>query len=204
MDWVSKGGYVLGIIFCCSVVALTVMIERGFFYHRVEKDINQAREKFNKSINKTGIGFSEKIAVKPDDFINQIFLIITRCGTDRNIMQNAVDDVLAKASVRMEKYLYILATIATISPLLGLLGTVLGMIKTFHAAALGGVGDPQALAEGISEALYNTAGGLIVTIPCIAAYNHFHTRAGQLMAMLERWTDGIISLTAAKGEKNAV
>ena len=72
------------------------------------------------------------------------------------------------------------------APLLGLLGTVLGMIKTFQAASMSGLGNPQMLAEGISEALYNTAGGLLVAIPCIIANNHFRSRVERLLD----WAEG--------------
>jgi biopolymer transport protein ExbB len=96
------------------------------------------------------------------------------------------DEIISSVMLRLEQYLYILVTIATIAPLLGLLGTVLGMIKTFHAASLSGVGDPRLLAEGISEALYNTAGGLCVTVPCIIANNYFRAWAERILESLAR------------------
>ena len=109
-------------------------------------------------------------------------------SADREARQVAVDDAVRAEIPILERNLYVLTTAATVSPLLGLLGTVLGMIKTFQAASISGLGNPQMLAEGISEALYNTAGGLLVAIPCIIANNHFRSRVERLL----HWTEGCV------------
>lgn len=102
-----------------------------------------------------------------------------------NSKDGTVEVIVTAEALRLEQYLYILATIATIAPLLGLLGTVFGMIKTFHAASVTGVSNPGMIAEGISEALYNTAAGLCVTVFCITCHNYFRNRAEQLLQILE-------------------
>lgn len=86
----------------------------------------------------------------------------------------------------LEKYLGALATIASAAPLLGLLGTVIGMIEIFAAQSAGGVGgNPAQLAHGISVALYNTAFGLIVAIPALVCWRHFRARADTMLLALE-------------------
>ena len=111
-------------------------------------------------------------------------------ASEREARQIAVDDAVRAEIPVLERNLYILTTAATVAPLLGLLGTVLGMIKTFQAASMSGLGNPQMLAEGISEALYNTAGGLCVAIPCIIANNHFRNRVERLL----HWTEGCVGV----------
>lgn len=113
--------------------------------------------------------------------------------------ETAQDEIVSAIMLRLEQHLYILVTIATIAPLLGLLGTVLGMIKTFHAASLSGVGDPRLLAEGISEALYNTAGGLCVTVPCIIANNYFRSWAERILVTIMRKSNQLSGI-AKRGE----
>ena len=83
------------------------------------------------------------------------------------------------------RYLNTLGTIASITPLIGLLGTVIGMVKVFTAITVSGVGDPTVLSGGISEALITTASGLTVGIPCLVFYRYFRSRITELSIMLE-------------------
>ena len=86
----------------------------------------------------------------------------------------------------LERFLNTLGTIASISPLLGLLGTVIGMIKVFAVITTQGVGDPGVLAEGISEALITTAVGLTVAIPSLMFYRYFRGRVDELVVTMEQ------------------
>ena len=85
-----------------------------------------------------------------------------------------------------ESRLNLLSSIISISPMLGLLGTVTGMITAFNSIALNGTGDAGILAKGISEALYTTAGGLFVAIPCMIFYNYFNKRIDLVVADIEK------------------
>ena len=86
----------------------------------------------------------------------------------------------------LERYLNTLGSIAAVTPLLGLLGTVTGMIRTFSALTTGGAGDPAALAGGISEALITTAAGLKVAIPALIAYRYLRGRVDGLVVQMEK------------------
>ena len=86
----------------------------------------------------------------------------------------------------VERFLNTLGTIAAISPLLGLLGTVTGMIRTFKAITVAGVGNPAAMAGGISEALITTAAGLLVAIPALVAYRYLRGRVDALVIQMEK------------------
>ena len=97
-----------------------------------------------------------------------------------------VEDTGRHVAYDLERYLNTLGTIAGVSPFLGLLGTVSGIIKSFNAVATGGLGDPQALSGGISEALVCTAAGLGVAIPSLIAFRYLRGRVERLVIAIEK------------------
>lgn len=177
----EKGGPVLYVIVCCSLIAMTVAIERWLFYRQVEKEDRGLMPQLRKSI----AGNTIFPGTQYDGPLGRIWHALSKGTGDRQARNAAAEVVLFAETLSLDSRLYMLATIGTIAPLLGLLGTVLGMIKTFHTVSLNGVTNPNVLAAGISEALYNTAGGLMVTVPCIIGYNFFRNRAEQLSGILE-------------------
>ena len=183
-ELISKGGYVIVTIMACSLVAFTVIIERWLFYRAADASARRF-QKFCQDPGAADVDSSSSGAAST--IFEKMWEAAARLPEGaQEQRQLAVDDTVRTEIPRLESNLYILTTAATIAPLLGLLGTVLGMIKTFQAASMTGLGNPQMLAEGISEALYNTAGGLMVAIPCIMANNHFRSRVERLI----HWTEG--------------
>ena len=186
-ELISKGGYVIVAIMACSLVAFTVIIERWLFYRAADA----SARRFQKFCREPATTAAEGCFIgggAPTIFEKMWEAAARLPEAAQEQRQLAVDDTVRTEIPRLESNLYILTTAATIAPLLGLLGTVLGMIKTFQAASMTGLGNPQMLAEGISEALYNTAGGLMVAIPCIIANNHFRSRVERLL----HWTEGCV------------
>ena len=104
----------------------------------------------------------------------------------RDEIKEAIEDAGRHEIAQVEKYLNILSTIASVTPLLGLLGTVTGMIKVFRVIAMGGLGQADQLAGGISEALIATAAGLFVAIPTLVFYNIFAEWADRLILKMEK------------------
>lgn len=86
----------------------------------------------------------------------------------------------------LERNMWLISVAAHVAPLVGLLGTVTGMIKAFQAVALYGTGDPAVLAKGISEALYTTAGGLFVAIPAMILYNYYNKKIDSIVSDIEQ------------------
>ncbi|HAI96413.1 MAG: biopolymer transporter ExbB [Cycloclasticus sp.] len=103
----------------------------------------------------------------------------------REIMRESIEEVGRQVAHELEKFLNSLGTIASITPLLGLLGTVIGMIKVFAAITAHGVGDPAVLAEGISQALITTASGMSVAIPSLMFYRYFRGKVDELVINME-------------------
>jgi len=104
----------------------------------------------------------------------------------REVMQEVVEDTGRHVIHDLERYLNSLGTIAAVSPLLGLLGTVIGMVKVFTAITTAGVGNPSVLAGGISEALITTAAGLSVAIPSLIGYRYLRGRIDELVVEMEK------------------
>lgn len=187
LDVIEKGGWVILTIMACSLVACAVLIERWLYFRSADSKSAQIRKLLADPAKNAATAFTEE--AERQSVYGKMWAaaaVIPACECDAR--QNAVGDVIRSEIPALERNLYLLTTAATVAPLLGLLGTVLGMIKTFQAASMTGLGNPQMLSAGISEALYNTAGGLLVAIPCIIANNHFRNRVERLL----HWTEGCV------------
>jgi len=107
-------------------------------------------------------------------------------NSSREIMKESIEDTGRHVVHELERYINTLGTIAAISPLLGLLGTVIGMIQVFSTITTQGVGNPAALAGGISQALITTAAGMVVAIPSLMAYRYFRGKVDMLVIRMEQ------------------
>lgn len=110
---------------------------------------------------------------------------LLRYGRPKDELERALEDASAHELAELERGLPVLATVAMISPLLGFLGTVTGMINSFEALASVGLNNPAAVASGISEALITTAAGLAIAIPVQMAYNYFVTNVNSIVRSME-------------------
>jgi biopolymer transport protein ExbB len=117
----------------------------------------------------------------------------------RDVMKESIEDTGRHIVHELERYLNSLGTIAAITPLLGLLGTVIGMIKVFATITTQGVGDPGALAGGISEALLTTAAGMSVAIPTLMFYRYFRGRVRMLVLKMEQ--EALIMVEIMHGQR---
>ena len=122
----------------------------------------------------------------------------------KEIMKESIEEVGRQVVHELERYLNTLGTIASISPLLGLLGTVIGMIKVFTAITSAGVGNPAVLAGGISEALITTAAGLSVAIPSLMFHRYLTGRVDQLVVMMEEQALKMVAVMHGEREQDAI
>jgi biopolymer transport protein ExbB len=117
-------------------------------------------------------------------------------------MKESIEDVGRQVVHELERFLNSLGTIAAVTPLLGLLGTVIGMIKVFAAITIHGVGNPTVLAGGISEALITTAAGLSVAIPSLIFYRYFRGKVDGLVLKMEE--EALKLIDVMHGEREAM
>jgi len=158
----------------CSVLVLAIVIEKFIGMGAMERKANKFIEKAQ------GI-------LKSNEERNPARILqagIRKINKGREEIKEAVIDAGSLETPYLGRYLRILGTVVTISPLLGLLGTVRGMIRAFNVVALQGVGEPGALAAGISEALYTTAFGLGIAIPALVFFNYFTHRTDRLRKLV--------------------
>ncbi len=191
---VKYGGPVMWIIIFCSFVALIVILERWFHIHRAQINVG---ELLNGLINVLKKGNTlEAISIceaTPGPVAHILRAVILRhAQNDKNLKQAAINASLDEIP-RMERRMSIIATIAYIAPLLGLLGTVLGMIEAFQVIQLKGAFiNSIGLSEAIWKALLTTAAGLCVAIPCNIAYNYLVTRIQTIVTEIDKASSEII------------
>lgn len=182
-----RGGIVMIPLFLASIIALAVVIERAFFLRRrrilppdliqVVNSIESAEE-----LEKVMVGFSRH----QGPFLNILNTVLENRERSRDEIKEVLTDRGRQEARLLERGLVILETIAGIAPLLGLLGTVLGMIKVFQVISEQGLGQTQSLSGGISEALLTTVIGLSIAIPTLVAYNYFSHKVEDLVMETEK------------------
>ena len=190
----AKGGIIMAVILLLSVIATVIIVERFLYFRKTKINEESLIATLKASLEKKY--YNEAISICENS--QAPIANIMKVGIEnRRFSQSEIKEAILSAANRevpkMEKYLSALGTIAHISPLLGLLGTVTGNIKAF--GILGSdiaVGDPSLLAGGISEALLTTAAGLIVSIPSIIFYNHLVSKVNHMIIHLENRVNDMV------------
>ena len=199
LDFVIKGGLVLWIIMALSVVAAIIIIERILYFHRINVDEEKLFQRVKASIEK---GHYDEAMSICDNNLSPLSALMKVGIEHRSYPQSVQKEVLKDAAnqevPRLEKNVSILGTIAHIAPLLGLLGTVTGTMKSFGVLGrFGAVTDPSILASGISEALITTVGGIIVAVPAVIFYNLLVTKVNLILIKMEYQVNTLILMIAA-------
>jgi len=182
----EKGGFLMYPIFICSLIAITIFFERMFYLKSIKTKSKRFVLRVKNLVKKGSIELAVSACRKSPTPISQIMLAgLMKFGRGRDEMKEAIEDSANQEIPVLEKNLSTLSTIGNITPLLGLLGTVFGMVKAFNVIAVMGVGKPEALAGGISEALLTTAFGLSIAIPTIVVFNYLSHRVDKLIRDME-------------------
>lgn len=182
-------------IIVCSIVALGIFLERLWALRRrniIPREFIRNVEELLKSQK-----ISEAIFLSKGDTssIAKIFLAgLKSAGRGMWLVKEAIEEMGSREGVILEKHVGILATIANLTPLLGLLGTVSGMIRTFNVISVQGGGNPAALAGGIAEALITTATGLCVAIPTLVCHRILKNKAESLIFEMEENSIKIVEI----------
>lgn len=190
IDLFVKGGPVMYPLLACSILALTVIIERAAFWFREDMRRNQALVDRVLELCRLGNWDEVRTQVKGSrDYVVRILIsgILHREFSMGKAMETAASDEIQ----RMRRYLIILDTMITIAPLLGIFGTVTGIITSFELLGTGGIQNPQAVTAGIAQALITTAAGLAIAIPSVFAYNHFNARAEKAALTIEKYATSL-------------
>src|SRR5262245_30578570 len=178
---IVQGGPVMAPLLICSVIALAVVIERFLFWRRISS--RQTEEKLLTLVERGEVDKAQQLGRQTN---SPLARVLTTGLAHRNPSLTKALEVAAQKEVPvLKKRLTILDTIITLAPLLGLLGTVTGMIGSFGIMSQSGIGQPQAVTGGVAEALIATATGLLIAILTLVPYNYFSNRAEQEMEQIE-------------------
>lgn len=187
---ILAGGPVMWPIILCSVVAAAIVLERLWTLQRKRVIPRELTDRIWKLVESRSLNERHIEALAHSSPLGRVLAAgLANLDQGREIMKEAIEDTGRHVVHELERFLGTLGTIAAVTPLLGLLGTVTGMIQAFEAISSEGVGDPKVLSGGIGAALITTAAGLIVAIPALFAY---------------RYLRGVVDLLVVDMEKEAI
>ena len=205
IDLFIKGGPVMYPILFCSILSLAIIIERLISLRRGRIIRPETLFRVQDLIRIERIADIIELCQKNSSPMSRIVLAaIKNINQPKAEIKEAVSEAGRQEVRVLEKNLATLGTIVSIAPLLGLLGTVTGMIRAFYTIALRGVGEPTALASGISEALLTTAAGLTVAIPSQLFYNYFINKVDSLTLDMEQNSLDILEVFWEKDREDVV
>jgi len=194
-ELLKAGGILMVPILACSIIALAIILERFYTLRPSRVTPQQTINELWRWIKKKELNARKLKALQGSSPLGRILasgLINAKHG--REIMKESIEHEASQVIHDLERFLNPLGTIATITPLLGLLGTVIGMIKVFAEIQLAGVGNAGNLAGGISEALITTASGLSVAIPALICHRYFIRRVDELVVGMEQETIKLVEV----------
>lgn len=197
IEFLISGGPVMLPIGLVSLVALAVWLERTFALRRGNIVPRSFSVEVEELLKQRRFGDAQTLCRKSNSAIARIVAVALRCrGQSRAQLKERVEEVGRREAAELERNTGLLGTVASIAPLLGLLGTVWGMILTFDVIQEQGVGVVGSLAGGISQALITTLAGLSVGIPALVGWRQVIGRVDELTLELEEVSFGVLDLLA--------
>ncbi|HDP99847.1 MAG TPA: MotA/TolQ/ExbB proton channel family protein [bacterium] len=200
----QSGGIIIIPLIICSIIVLAITIERSLVLRKKKVLIPEIINVIETIDKPEDVGLAISICNKNQGaFANIVQLGLQNKDMTKAELKELITDQGRQEVRTLQKGLVILETIAGIAPLLGLLGTVIGMIKVFTVISEQGLGQTQALSGGISEALITTVVGLSIGIPSLVVFNYFTDKSENLIMDIEKFTAKLLrTLSAFHSEKN--
>jgi biopolymer transport protein ExbB len=187
IDLFSKGGFAMYPLLLCSILGVAIIIERFYSLGRAASDPKKLMDKIKDALRKkdyrVAVGLCE---ATPGPVAKACASAINLHDLAAEDIKEGVNEAMLTEIPRLERGLPTLSTVITISPLLGLLGTITGLMKLFNVIAGGDIGNSEALSRGIAEALITTATGLILAIAFIFFHNILATRVDKIINQMEK------------------
>lgn len=190
---IENGGAVMYPLLLCSVVSVAVIIERLWTIIRAARGAARLHQLVCEATDEGSASDAMAIARRDSSPLAVVYkAVLSTADGDEDLRTRLAIRRQAEATRRLKRYVWLLGTVGSLAPFIGLLGTVLGIIRAFENMAASGSGGFAVVAAGISEALIATAGGLLVGVLSIFAYNAFMVRIGNLSALWREWTDELL------------
>jgi biopolymer transport protein ExbB len=196
IDYMQKGGPLMWLILFCSVLAGAVFLERVTYFHRITIRVGEFMRGLSNLIQNHRFAEAQmECASSPTPVTRVIHAAIVRHQSTRAELKDIVQEAGQLEVPRLERRLGVLATIAFVAPLIGLLGTVIGLIEAFVTiSSQSGFAGATDIASGIYQSLLTTAAGLVVAIPCAVGYSFLSSRVNALLHDMERAGIEIVNL----------
>jgi len=186
-DLLAAGGWVMPVIVLCSVIALGIFIERSVALNPDRIAPPHLLANVWKQLKAGELDAQRLKALRHGSPLGAILVAgLANRSQGRDVMKESIQEAAGHVVHDLERYLNTLGTVAAVAPLLGLLGTVVGMIRVFTEITVQGTGNANALAGGISEALITTAAGLVVAIPALVMHRYFTGKIDTIVVGLEQ------------------
>lgn len=197
-DLIFNGGQLVWLLLCCSVLSCIVFLERYLYFHRVSIDVAQFLEGLSNLIRRKAFAEAQQQCVLTAGPVSRVlYSALMRHDYSRECLRDVVQEAGQLEVPRIERSLRVLLTVAYVAPLIGLLGTLLGLLDTFqmlNTGAAAAAATPLSLSAGIYQSLVTSAAGLIVAIPAYLLYTYLVAKAKNLMHDMERAGIEIVNL----------
>lgn len=184
MDATSNSPIFL-VLVLCSVVTLGMALERVFYYSRRRGNTDEAMQRALKKIRNGQVREASWACETCSHPMGPVAVEVFKNTASSHSLEERLQIALSKQKLLLERNLNVLGTMAAVAPLIGLLGTVWGIMRAFHDMAQTGSAAPSVVAAGVAEALTTTAAGLIVAVPALMLYNHFSRRMNVMLTVAE-------------------
>ena len=203
-ELVTAGGWLMIPIILCSIVAAAIIAERLWALRQDRVVPRRLVAQIWQWHRERQLGSERVKALREGSHLGRVLAAgLVNMRHSREVMKESIEEAGRQVVHELERYLNTLGTIAAITPLLGLLGTVIGMIKVFTTITSMGVGDPKVLADGISEALITTATGLSVAIPALMFYRYFRGKVDAHVIHMEEEALKLVEVIHGEREPQA-
>ena len=187
LELIKSGGWLMVPILLCSVIAMAIVVERYWTLQASKIIPSGLVTQVWEWARADELDDARIRTIQAGSSLGRLLAAgLANRSAEREIMKEAIEEVGRHVVHELERYLNALGTVALVTPLMGLLGTVIGMIKVFTVITVQGVGNPEVLADGISQALITTATGISVAIPALLFYRYFQRRVDDLVITMEQ------------------
>jgi len=201
-ELIKAGGWVMWPLILCSIAALAIIGERLWSLQKKSVIPPELLSQVKSWLERKELDESRMNLLRDSSPLGRVLAAgLANRMHEHQILKEAIEDAGRHVLPDLERYLNTLGTVAAIAPFLGLLGTVLGMIKMFAGIGSHGLGDPSIVAEGISQALVATASGLVVAIPSLMFYRYLRGRVDELTVDLEQEALKLVEMLRGRREK---
>jgi biopolymer transport protein ExbB len=189
-DLFQKGGFVMYPLLACSLISLTFILDRSLFWIREKRLANNAL--VDEILELARFREYEKLRARTEGAVDYVVRVLV-CGLVHReySLPKAMEMAAMEEIKRMKRYLPVLDTMITAAPLLGILGTVIGIIHSFDMLGRAGIQDPQAVTSGIAQALITTAAGLLIAIFTLFPYNYFMSKVEKAAVRIEKYATSL-------------